>query len=302
MIDPPSTLRFQTVDVFTDRRFGGNPLAVFEDAEELSDREMQAWAFELNLSETTFVLPPSDLNNTARVRIFNRTAEMAFAGHPLIGTAYVLARKGLHKSGSLKLEVMAGVVPVEMQVDGKGEFIGASITAPKALSLGDFVPLETVAKCMGLDISDVDVSKHLPIVASMGTAYVIAQVSEDALARCNPDVREFRKALQSRHDLNDFCIHLYSRSRSDRLRARMFAPLAGTVEDPATGSANAPLAGLLLSLNHQENAYFRIDQGVEMGRPSVLLVTATRTGGEIHATITGRCVPVLQGVAQTAFE
>ena len=109
------TYRFETVDVFTTRRFGGNPLAVFPDARGLSDVRMQALAAELNLSETTFVLPPVDPANAARVRIFNRTAEMAFAGHPSIGTAFVLAGMSLVPPPVLRLELPAGLVPVEIE-------------------------------------------------------------------------------------------------------------------------------------------------------------------------------------------
>src|SRR5204863_2318933 len=119
---------FVTVDVFTDRRFGGNPLAVFPDAEGMSDRDMQALAAEFNLSETTFVLPPADKANTARVRIFNRRSEMPFAGHPNVGTGWVLARQGRAKNGVLRFEELAGLVEIEV-----GEAV--TIAAPQPLSV-----------------------------------------------------------------------------------------------------------------------------------------------------------------------
>ena len=112
------TYEFVTVDVFTDRRFGGNPLAVFPDAQGLSDGEMQSLATEFNLSETTFVLPPADPANTARVRIFNRSAEMPFAGHPNVGTGWVLAGRGRAKQGVLRFEEIAGLVEVEVEEGG----------------------------------------------------------------------------------------------------------------------------------------------------------------------------------------
>lgn len=111
---------FVTVDVFTDRRFGGNPLAVFPDARGMSDADMQSLAAEFNLSETTFVLPPRDPANTARVRIFNRTSEMPFAGHPNVGTGYILAREGRDKDGVLRLEELAGLVEVKVDRDPAG--------------------------------------------------------------------------------------------------------------------------------------------------------------------------------------
>src|SRR5512147_2380707 len=135
---------FVTVDVFTDRRFGGNPLAVFTDARGLSDADMQALAAELNLSETTFVLPPENAAHTARVRIFNRTAEMPFAGHPNVGTGYVLALEGRDGDGVLRFEEMAGLVEGRIERAGDGVATGATIAAPQPLSLGMEIPVEVV--------------------------------------------------------------------------------------------------------------------------------------------------------------
>src|SRR3954470_9319046 len=126
--------RYVTVDVFTDRQFGGNPLAVFTDARGLTDAQMQALAFELNLSETTFVLPPADPANSARVRIFNRVADMPFAGHPSVGTGFVLAEGG--SATSLQLEQPAGVVAVTVWRDAAGAVTGAEIAAPQPLAVG----------------------------------------------------------------------------------------------------------------------------------------------------------------------
>src|SRR5215212_4524871 len=139
------TFSFVTVDVFTDRRFGGNPLAVFPDAQGLSDGEMQSLAAEFNLSETTFVLPPADPANTARVRIFNRTAEMPFAGHPNVGTGWVLAGMGRARDGLLRFEEIAGVVEVRA---GPGT---VTIAAPQPLSLAEEMPADLLARCVGID-------------------------------------------------------------------------------------------------------------------------------------------------------
>ncbi len=151
---------FVTVDVFTDRRFGGNPLAVFPDASGLADSEMQSLAAEFNLSETTFVLPPSDPAHTARVRIFNRTAEMPFAGHPNVGTGYVLAGLGRDKDGVLLFEEKAGLVEVRLDRDDAGVATGATIAAPQPLSLGIQLPVEAIAGCAGIDPAEVVVSAH----------------------------------------------------------------------------------------------------------------------------------------------
>ncbi|MCC7272605.1 MAG: PhzF family phenazine biosynthesis protein [Alphaproteobacteria bacterium] len=291
------TYSFVTVDVFTDRRFGGNPLAVFPDAVGLSDGEMQALAAELNLSETTFVLPPDDPAHSARVRIFNRTAEMPFAGHPNVGTGYVLARMGRDRDGVLLFEELAGLVEVRVDRDAAGDVAGATIAAPQPLSLGEEVDAATIAVCAGLAPADVLVARHRPVTASVGNPFVVAEVTGAALTRAAPDLAAFRTAVTARPALRGrLALHLYARD-GGRVRARMFAPLAGTYEDAATGSANAPLGALLLSLGDADSGSWDIVQGVEMGRPSLLHVTARRTEDGIRATVGGGCVPVLRGEA-----
>jgi len=288
---------FVTVDVFTNQRFGGNPLAVFPDAHGLSDAEMQALAAEFNLSETTFVLPPADPTHTARVRIFNRTYEMPFAGHPNVGTGYVLVLAGKDRDGVLLFEELAGLVEVRIDRDADGVIAGATISAPQPLALGPDLPAEAAAACTGLSPSDIATLGHRPLLASVGTPFVIAEVSGDALTRAAPDIGAFRQVNAMHPELGGMlAIHLYARD-GVRLRARMFAPLSGTTEDPATGSANAPLAALLLSLSDDTDYAVDVVQGVEMGRPSLLRVTAHRGPDGIRATVGGRCVPVLRGEA-----
>jgi trans-2,3-dihydro-3-hydroxyanthranilate isomerase len=284
---------FVTVDVFTDRRFGGNPLAVFPDAEGMSDSDMQALAAEFNLSETTFVLPPSDKANTARVRIFNRKAEMPFAGHPNVGTGWVLARKGRAKGGMLRFEEIAGLVEIEAGADA------VTIAAPQPLSLGPEMPVDLVASCVSLKPGDVISEAHRPVSASVGNSFVIAEVGDEALTCAAPDLSRFREAAQVYTAMgpNRLPIYLYAHDGA-RLRARMFSPLSGTIEDPATGSAATPLAALLLSLTKESERRYDVVQGVEMGRPSRLLCLAHRTADGIRAKVGGTCVPVLEGTAE----
>ena len=290
MATPMASYPFVTLDVFTDVRFGGNPLAVFTDARGLSDQQMQSLAAEMNLSETTFILPPQDPANTARVRIFNRTAEMPFAGHPSIGTGWVLSQAG--HGDDLRLEVPAGIVGVNATAHG------ATIAAPRALELGETLPLEVAAACAGLTTADFILSRHGPVEASVGVAFVFAEVAAEALSRAAPDLAAFRQAaLDYPHFGDRLSLHLYTHDGEGKLRARMFAPNSGTVEDPATGSANATLAALLLSLSANDAGAWDIIQGVEMGRPSRLHATARRTSGDITATVGGGCVPVLRGEA-----
>jgi trans-2,3-dihydro-3-hydroxyanthranilate isomerase len=288
---------FVTVDVFTDRRFGGNPLAVLPDASGLSDAEMQSLAAEFNLSETTFVLPPGDPANTARVRIFNRTAEMPFAGHPNVGTGWVLAGLGRDRDGVLRFEEIAGLVEVQVQRDGAQATPRAvTIAAPQPLSLGPEMPVDLLAGCVGLDSEDVAVSAHRPVLASVGNSFVIAEVAAAALAKASPDVGRFRDAarIYAAAGANRLPLYLYARD-GNGLRARMFSPLSGTMEDAATGSAATPLAALLLSLGTDSEKHFEVVQGVEMGRPSRLLAHAHRAADGIRAAVGGHCVPVLKG-------
>lgn len=293
---PVRTYRFETVDVFTERRFGGNPLAVFPDAQGLSDAEMQALATEFNLSETTFVLPPDDPVHTARVRIFCPTHELPFAGHPNVGTGFVLAQAGRDRNGLLLFEELAGLVEVRVDRDSAGAVTGSTIAAPQALSLGTELPAEAVASCAGLDPADVLLAVHRPMMASVGNPFVIAEVSGNALTRAAPDANAFRRVLAEHPALEGhFALHLYSHD-GPRLRARMFAPLSGITEDPATGSANTPLVALL-SLTSRTEYSVDVIQGVEMGRPSLLHVTARRGPDGIRATVGGQCVPVLKGEA-----
>jgi trans-2,3-dihydro-3-hydroxyanthranilate isomerase len=286
---------FVTVDVFTDRRFGGNQLAVLPDATGLSDEEMQAIAAEFNFSETTFVLPPANPAHTARVRIFHRTAELPFAGHPNVGTGFVLAGAGRDVQGLLRFEELAGVVDVRVRRNADGTPSGATIAAPQPLALGPEIAPTTIAACAGLEPDDVCVDQHPPIHASMGNPFILAEVTPDALSRATPDLASFRRAVAEHPDFSGrFSLHLYTRT-PDCIRARMFAPLARTYEDPATGSANAPLGGLLLSLSGAEEGEYTVLQGVEMGRPSRLEVTARRSADGIRATVGGSCVQVTSG-------
>jgi trans-2,3-dihydro-3-hydroxyanthranilate isomerase len=300
-----SAYEFVTVDVFTEHRFGGNPLAVFPDARGLSDAQMQALAAEFNLSETTFVLPPDNPQHDARVRIFTPRAELPFAGHPNVGTGYVLARRDPKPRDRLVFEELAGLVRVHIQRDAAKQITGARISAPRSLSIGIAIPQDVIAACTGLSEDEVLTTAHTPLVASVGTPFVIAElVSIAALSRASPDLAAFRSAAQRFPEIGTrFALHLYVRLDGDatRLRARMFAPLGGILEDPATGSANAALAALLSSLAPGENVDLTYDiaQGVEMGRPSRIVATARKTAeGPVSATVAGSCVPVLRGAVE----
>jgi len=290
---------FQTVDVFTDRLFGGNPLAVVLDGRGLSTERMQAIAREFNYSETTFVLPSEDEANSAKVRIFTPGAEIPFAGHPNVGTAFVLARLGeifdRPVASPLRFEEGAGLVVVDVDTVGK-----ATVTAPQAMFIGDTVDPEIVAACLSLDPSDIATERHLPTIASVGLPFLLAELtSRDALARARIGFQAFREHLP--RDVAPG-IHFYVHAEADDdidVRARMFAPNGGVNEDPATGSANAALVGFLAALDPLEEMTLsiRIAQGVEMGRPSLIEATAVKDSNHIdEVRIGGYSVPVMAGI------
>ena len=283
-----------TVDVFTDRRFGGNPLAVFPAAAGLDTATMQALSAEMNYSETCFVLPPADPANTAQVRIFNRTAEMPFAGHPNVGTAFVLAQLGLAQGGTLRFEEIAGLVDVRLTEEA-GAVVGAEIDAPQPLSLKGDLPAAEIAACLSVPAEAIMLAGHPPIRASVGVDFVLVAVEPEALTSATPDIAAYRRLADSTPDLGGrLSIFAYSPTASG-VRARMFAPLAGTWEDPATGSANATLAALRLSLSGDETLAYEAVQRVEMGRESRLAVRASRADDGVRASVGGRCVSVFSG-------
>jgi len=296
------TLTYETVDVFTDTPFGGNPLAVVFGAEALSTEAMQAIATEFNYSETTFVLPPKDPANTAQVRIFTPTREVPFAGHPNVGTATVLAWRGeafgKPVTESVRFEEGAGLVPIAI-LSQDGRPVGAQLTAPQAFRRLDPVPVEDVAACIGLDVSAIRTDRHAPVGGTVGLEFILVELADRAALEAARQVRaEFEARLAGRPVYD---IHCYVRAEpgdSVDIRTRMFAPLDNVEEDPATGSANGALMGLLADLEGAADGgiVWRIAQGVEMGRPSLLLGEVDRVGGETTAIrVGGRCVAMFTG-------
>ena len=291
--------RYFICDVFTSDRFGGNQLAVLPEATGLTDRQMQQVAREFNFAESTFVLPP-ERGQTRRVRIFTPAREVPFAGHPNVGTAFVLATAGLlgpiDGSTTVTFEEIAGLVPVVIDRGETGGF-RCELRVPELLSLGRTVPVGQVAEAVCLDQADIVTRTHEPTVASVGLPFLMVELRDRAAlerARARTDRLEVLAADGVCPD-----VHLYVRSGDDfDLRARMFAPLDGVPEDPATGSANGALGALLATLDPQASGTFRwrIAQGVEMGRPSVLEVRAEKRKGAVtEAFVRGSSVLVSEG-------
>lgn len=286
-------------DVFTDTRFGGNQLAVIPEAAGLSDRQMQQIAREFNFAESAFVFPP-EAGHTRRVRIFTPATEVPFAGHPNIGTAFVLASTGAlgHIEGRIMVtfEENAGLVPIVIERRSEGA-IRCELSAPERLTLSPSVSAETLARAVSLAVEDVVTATHPPQVASVGLRFLVAELRDRAaLERARPKMEQL-EALAAAGVTPD--VHLYVRSSDDfDVRARMFAPLDGVPEDPATGSANAALGALLAHYDKAATGTFhwRVAQGVEMGRPSLLEVSAEKRGGTVvESRVGGASVLVSEG-------
>lgn len=286
--------RFVTVDVFASERYAGNPLAVLPEAAGLDEAAMQRIAREFNLSETAFVLPPEEPGHGARVRIFTPTREMPFAGHPNIGTGFVLAAEMAARGEAvpevLLFEEIAGLVPVRPLLEG-GVVAGASLEAPQALSRLGGCGAAEVAACLSLRAEDVVVTGHAPQVVSVGAPFLVAELAGlEALGRVRPDPVAWGGTLP-RDGASS--IYAYVRLAEGGLRSRMFT--RELYEDPATGSATATVAALLLDLSGEERLSLTVRQGVEMGRASLLRARAWREGGAVRAGVAGDCAKVMEG-------
>jgi trans-2,3-dihydro-3-hydroxyanthranilate isomerase len=293
--------RYITVDVFTDRAFGGNPLAVVLDAGALSTAQMQAIATEFNYSETTFVLPPQDKANDAQVRIFTPVRELPFAGHPNVGTAFVLAQLAKEPKARLIFEEKAGLVPVDIAREG-GRVVATELTAPQPLSRLSQFSAGEVAGLISLSADDVRTDRQAPQVVGVGTPFLVFEVaSRDAVRRAKPDAAAFGRFFPRD---GAFSTYFYTRdvpaeeSPCD-LQARMFFPgSSGLIEDPATGSATVAAAALLAELDSLRDGglTLTIGQGFDMGRPSLLLTRVRKQNGAvISAHVGGACVQMMEG-------
>jgi trans-2,3-dihydro-3-hydroxyanthranilate isomerase len=230
---------------------------------------------------------------------------MPFAGHPNVGTAFVLAQVGesygkLIADDVVTFEEKAGLVPLEFLKQGKS-VVGARLAAPQALTVGDEIAPAIVAKACGIAVGDIETARHAPRVASCGAPFVMTELkSRAALAAAKPSIEAFTRHLPIDRATG---IHLYCGGATDNteIRCRMFAPLHGVHEDPATGSAAVALIGLLAALDPKSDVTLHKTflQGVEMGRPSALEATAQKTAGAVTATfVGGKCVPVMHGMIE----
>ena len=298
--------RYLTADVFTDHRFGGNQLAVFPDARSIDPGLFQNIAREFNYSETTFVLPPDDPSHTAKVRIFTPGGELQFAGHPTVGTAHVLATVGAvpltGPETKIVFEEGVGPVPVTIRAtNGKPGF--AQLSAAKLPEVGPPPPSrETLAAMLGLAAGDLLDGATPPQSVSCGTPFLFVPLRDRAAvgrARVRSDLWE--TALRGYVTDKVFVFAMDPEHPGHHVRARMFAPSIGVPEDPVTCSASAALAGYLASRDPRTDGTLKwiVEQGFEMGRPSILEVEADKQGGRTTAArVGGQTVIVCEGAME----
>ncbi|MEU4779830.1 PhzF family phenazine biosynthesis protein [Micromonospora sp. NPDC023633] len=279
-----STLAYEIVDVFTDRPFAGNPLAVVFGAEGLATEQMQALALEFNLSETVFVLPPTQVGATYRARIFTPAEELPFAGHPSVGAAVTASRRGMFGVGQVMQECGAGVLPVEVTATG------ATLTGGVP-TLGPELDPEPLLEMAGLTADD-----HVgpaPRVAGCGLEFPYLPVRPDAVARARVNA-----AAAQRYGVEHVSVFSWD-AAAQTAHARVFVPGLGVPEDPATGSAALGLGVWLVAsglLPADGRAEYTVHQGIEINRPSVLACTVTAAEGQaVGATVAGQVMPVARG-------
>ena len=289
-------LKYHRVDVFTDRAFGGNPLAVFTNGRGLEAELMQAIAKEFNLSETTFVLPPDDAKHDWRVRIFTPMNELPMAGHPTVGTAFVLAREHLieprEPETNITLEEGVGPVPVRVEFQA-GQPVYAEMSQPLPKFGPRLEDRRAVAEMLSLEESDVDAD--LPVeVVSCGVPFLYVPLRGlDAAHRARPRADLMERACEGVVPPQVFVFTREVEDEGSTVHSRMFAPGLGITEDPATGAASGPLGCYLVrhGLVEGEAANdITSEQGLEMGRPSFVKIRIEQKGGEITAVkVGGQC-------------
>jgi trans-2,3-dihydro-3-hydroxyanthranilate isomerase len=299
--------RFVQVDVFTEKTFGGNPLAVFPDAEGLTTQEMQSLAREMNLSETTFVLPPEDPGADFRVRIFTPAAELPFAGHPVVGTHWVLAHLGRvdlkEPVTEVRFELGVGVLPAELEVArGKVERVVMTSDQPRFLDLVE--DLAELAAGLGLP-EEAITETGLPVhVVSTGIPSLIVPVRSlsevQALDSGSLNVAALARVSEPLATDTVLVFALETEDPEATAHVRVFAPMVGVLEDPATGSANGTLGAYLVHHRavpvKEGTNHFVSEQGAEMGRPSTVHILVDTSGGGItRVRVAGSVVPILDG-------
>lgn len=291
-----STLSFCMVDVFAEHKYSGNPLAVFTHAERLTTEQMQQIAREINFSETTFILSPEPRNGGYDVRIFTPARELPFGGHPTLGTTFILQQEVIRQPvEQITLNLAVGQIPVTIAAQPSASPILWMQQQPP--SFGAEIPAAEIAPVLSLTPADIDPRFPIQIV-STGVPFIIVPLkSLAALQRIRVQTEQLITLVEPLQAKEVFVFCPETRHPENQFSARMFAPLMGIAEDPATGAANGCLAAYLVQ--HQylgtDSIQVRVEQGYEMGRPSLLLLQAEQTATQISVRVGGSVVMVARG-------
>ena len=285
--------RFLLVDVFTEHAYSGNQLAVFCDADDIDPAYMQRFARELNFSETVFVLAPEDPDNTVRLRIFTPEAEVPFAGHPVIGTAFALDQhcEELQGDEDLRFEVEAGLIQVKRHRAESGRLLQAVMNQQRPTFMSETARAEKVAAALGIAASDILITGLPCEVVSTGLPFHIVPVgSLEAMRTLRPNPARLIQ-LGEQLGVSDICAFTFETIAADAtVHARMFAPSYGIPEDPATGSAAGCIGSYVVKNRAVPRASLTriiVEQGIEMGRPARLHVEVHSDGDRICSVLVG---------------
>lgn len=289
-------MKFYIVDVFAEQKYTGNQLAVFTDINSLTDEKMQQIAKEMNYSETTFILSNGVREGGYDVRIFTPKEELPFAGHPTLGTAYVLQKEVIKKiSENITLNLKIGQIPVSLHYSGQD--IDLLWMQQKQPVFSQKFAADTLAEVLNIELDEID-SKFPIQEVSTGVPFIIVPLKTQAtLKRIKVNKDRCFKLINNTQakSILVFCPETYN--PENNLSVRVFADYFGVPEDPATGSANGCLAGYLVHYSYfgEESINLRVEQGYEIGRPSLLLLKAEKKGVEIEVFVGGKVIMVAKG-------
>ncbi|MFT5508710.1 MAG: trans-2,3-dihydro-3-hydroxyanthranilate isomerase [Hyphomicrobiaceae bacterium] len=298
--------KFHTLDVFTQERFGGNPLAVVHGADDLSTEAMQTIAAEFNLSETVFVMKAEQPAHSAKVRIFTPKSELPFAGHPTVGTAVLLAELRATEAGGgrdalVMLEENIGLVRAGVRIGTAPGLVSfAEFDGPKIPVMETSLPDRAdIAAAVGLIPGEIGFANHQPTIFDAGARILFVPVGSRAvLAKAGPNLSQWSRALGVHSDIQAYVYCNQPEQGDAHYRARMFAPSLGILEDPATGGAAAAFAGVVKHFDDLRDGMHKrhIEQGYEMGRPSQIELSLEVAGGKLTGfRIGGYAVRVSEG-------
>jgi len=287
---------FNIVDVFAEEKFGGNQLAVFKNTHSLNPSEMQKIAKEMNYSETTFVLSDETRNEGYDVRIFTPQTELPFAGHPTLGTAYVIHEKIIKdQMMEIKLNLKIGQIPVTL--DFKNNQVHTLWMTQNPPIFGNQYGTDRMAEILGLDISDMEESYPICEVSTGFFCFIVPVKTLAAVEKASVNLKKFYEFIETTQAKTILVFTKETLQKKNDLHVRFFAHYLGVPEDPATGSANGCLAAYLVKYRYFgcEKINVRVEQGYELGRPSLLLLESEEKAGEINVRVGGRVFMVASG-------